>query len=328
MSILVTGGAGYIGSATAARLLAEGADVVVVDDLREGHRDAVPDGAAFHDVSLGDRHALSGVFRRHAPDAVFHFAASCLVGESMQDPVKYWNQNFHRTLDLLGVMRDHDCRRLVFSSTAATYGEPMSLPITEDHTQIPVNTYGATKLHAEERIRAAGGWGLRSASLRYFNASGAPVAGGAGEDHDPETHLIPLALQAADGSRGPLTVFGSDWDTPDGTCVRDYIHIDDLAQAHVLALAGMDNGLENVAVNLGNGTGYSVREVIDSVERVTGRGVPHSDGPRREGDPAVLVAGAEKAAALLGWKAAMGDLDAIVETAAAWHNTGWKARRR
>jgi UDP-glucose 4-epimerase len=318
MKLLVTGGAGYVGSVCTAHLLAAGHDVTVLDDLSTGHRDAVPAAAAFVE---GDVAAAAGDVLSSGPfDGVLHFAARSLVGESVVDPARYWHGNVVTSVALLDAVRAHRVPRLVFSSTAATYGEPETSPITEDSPTRPTNPYGATKLaidHAIASYAAASGGELGAVSLRYFNVAGAhrPVEGPMlGERHTTETHLIPLVLQVALGEREHVSMFGDDWPTPDGTCVRDYIHVDDLAAAHLLALEHAEAG-GHLVCNLGNGTGFSVREVVEACRRVTGHPIPAVVAPRRAGDPAVLVASAERARTRLGWTPHRGDLDGIVADA-------------
>jgi UDP-glucose 4-epimerase len=321
--VLVTGGAGYVGSHIVRRLRAEGRPVVVMDDLTEGHRAAAGD-ARLVEADFGDRLALDEMLGRGKVSFVVHMAASCLVGESMSDPAKYYANNVVRSLTLLDAAVRHGVRGIVFSSSAAVYGEPRQVPIREDHPLDPTNAYGETKLAFERALR----WfhaahGIRSASLRYFNAAGAHPDGDLGEDHAPESHLLPNLLRGvlADGA-DPVPVFGTDYPTPDGTCVRDYVHVCDLAEAHLLALAALDEGkLECEAFNLGNGAGFSVREVVASVGRVTGSLPSTVDAPRREGDPATLVASSEKARAVLGWSPRFPGLDEIVGTAWAWHRS-------
>ncbi|MCD2189802.1 UDP-glucose 4-epimerase GalE [Actinomycetospora soli] len=312
MKLLVTGGAGYVGSVCTAHLLDAGHDVTVLDDLSTGHRDAVPAGAAFveGDVAAAAADVLAGGF-----DGVLHFAARSLVGESVADPAKYWHGNVVTSVALLDAIRAHRVPRLVFSSTAATYGEPETTPITEDSPTRPTNPYGATKLaidHAIASYAAASGRELGAVSLRYFNVAGAH--GAQGERHTTETHLIPLVLQVAAGTREQVAIYGDDWPTPDGTCVRDYIHVDDLADAHLRALDAAPPG-EHLVCNLGNGTGFSVLEVIEACRRVTGHPIPAAVAPRRAGDPAVLVASAARAHERLGWTPTRGDLDGIVADA-------------
>ena len=315
MKLLVTGGAGYVGSVCAKVLLDEGHQVVIVDDLSTGHADAIPAGAQFVDADVVEaaRQLLpGGTF-----DGVLHFAARSLVGESVGAPDRYWFGNVVTTLELLEAMRAAGTPRLVFSSTAATYGEPESVPITEAAPTLPTNPYGATKLAIDHAITSyAHAYGLAATSLRYFNVAGAYA--GLGERHTRETHLIPLVLQVADGRRSEILVFGADWPTPDGTAIRDYIHVRDLADAHLLALQTARPGAHRI-YNLGNGTGFSVREVIDSCRRVTGRPIASRDTDRRAGDPAVLIASSEKAAAELGWRPRHTGIDEIVS--AAWEFT-------
>jgi len=315
VKLLVTGGAGYVGSVCAKVLLDEGHQVVIVDDLSTGHADAIPAGAQFVDADVVEaaRQLLpGGTF-----DGVLHFAARSLVGESVEAPDRYWFGNVVTTLELLEAMRAAGTPRLVFSSTAATYGEPESVPITEAAPTLPTNPYGATKLAIDHAITSyAHAYGLAATSLRYFNVAGAYA--GLGERHTRETHLIPLVLQVADGRRSEILVFGADWPTPDGTAIRDYIHVRDLADAHLLALQTARPGAHRI-YNLGNGTGFSVREVIDSCRRVTGRPIASRDTDRRAGDPAVLIASSEKAAAELGWRPRYTGIDEIVS--AAWEFT-------
>jgi UDP-glucose 4-epimerase len=314
--VLVTGGAGYIGSVVVEELLRDGHAVVVYDSLAKGHRGAVAPEAAFVEGDLRDGDRLRAALRGHAVEAVVHMAADSLVGESVQDPAKYYRNNVGAGLALLDAMRDVGVARLVFSSTAAVYGEPAKQPIEESDPTAPTNPYGETKL-AFERALAwyAPAYGLRYASLRYFNAAGATAR--CGEVHSPETHLIPLVLQAAAGQQPHVTVFGEDYPTRDGTCVRDYIHVVDLARAHVLALGILDE--RSAIYNLGcGGEGYSVREVIETARGVTGREVPLRMGPRRAGDPAVLIASSDRIKRELGWRPAHQDLRAIVASAWAW----------
>ncbi len=301
MRVLVTGGAGYIGSVVAARLLADGHEVVIVDDLSTGHEDAVPPGAEFHHLSIT---GLDPVLGEWGIDAVVHFAARSLVGESMGEAALYWRNNVVGTVALLDSLRAHGVGRIVFSSSAATYGQPADQPIRESAPTRPTSTYGATKLAIDLALTDyARSYGLAATSLRYFNVAGAlhqPDGRSFGERHAVETHLVPNALRAVDGEGEPLSLFGTDYPTPDGTCVRDYIHVVDLADAHLAALALADGGVHHI-VNLGTGSGSSVREVLDAVQDVTGREVPVKEAPRRAGDPPVLVASNEYAASLLGW---------------------------
>ncbi len=318
MRILVTGGAGYIGSHAVKLFLARGHDVWVYDNLCFGHRAAVPaDRLVVGD--LHEVHRLDQLLVESRIEAVVHFAAFAFVGESVTDPAKYYRNNLIGTLNLMESLRRHGIGRFVFSSTAATFGIPETSPITEDAPQNPINPYGDTKLAIEKALSAyavAYDWGY--AALRYFNASGAAPDGTLGEDHKPETHLIPLVIQAAMGQRPHIEIFGSDYPTPDGTCIRDYIHVDDLAEAHLLALENLRPRTE-LKYNLGIGRGYSVREVIRAVESETGKRVPIKEGPRRAGDPPVLVASSIKIQRELGWRPRFTDLQAIVATAWNWH---------
>ncbi|MFI9006238.1 UDP-glucose 4-epimerase GalE [Actinosynnema sp. NPDC053489] len=310
MKLLVTGGAGYVGSVCAARLVESGHEVVVVDDLSTGHADAVPDGARLVEAGIDD--AIGGVLAEGF-DGVLHFAAKSLVGESMEDPAKYWHGNVVTSLRLLDAMREHGTPRLVFSSTAATYGEPERVPIAETAPTRPTNTYGATKLAIDHAITSyAAAHGLAAVSLRYFNVAGA--YGRFGERHGVETHLIPIVLQVASGKRERVQVYGDDWPTEDGTCVRDYIHVLDLADAHLRALEHATAG-EHRIYNLGNGLGFSVKQVVDACREVTGHPIPTDVAPRRAGDPAALVASSDKARAELGWKPERLDLAGIVRDA-------------
>jgi UDP-glucose 4-epimerase len=312
VKLVVTGGAGYVGSVSAARLLEAGHEVVVVDDLSTGHADAVPDGARFVE---GDIAEVAGPLLAEGFDGVLHCAAKSLVGESMQDPAKYWNGNVVTSLRLLEAMRDNGTQRLVFSSTAATYGEPEQVPITETTPTRPTNTYGASKLAIDYAITSfATAHGLAGMSLRYFNVAGAYVAPETkqlGERHAVETHLIPIVLQVALGTREKVQMFGDDWPTEDGTCIRDYIHVLDLAEAHLLAMENAKPGRHGI-YNLGSGFGFSVKQVIDTCRRVTGHEIPAEVAPRRAGDPAVLVASSERARQELGWQPKHEDLASIV----------------
>ena len=320
MRILVTGGAGYIGSHTVKLLLARGHAVTVYDNLSHGHRQAVPaDALVVGDLRDADH--LDHVLVVNRVEAVIHFAAFCYVGESVTDPAKYYQNNLINSATLLDRCRRHKVQRFVFSSTCATYGVPTAVPITEGEKQLPINPYGNTKL-AFERMLAdyAPAYGLGFAALRYFNASGAAADGSIGEDHDPETHLIPIVLQVALGQRPHVEVYGTDYPTPDGTCVRDYIHVDDLATAHLLALERIEPG-RGAFYNVGIGRGYSVREVIRTCEEVTGKTIPVKEGPRRPGDPPALVAAGDKVRRELGWQPRYTELRPIVETAWNWHRT-------
>jgi UDP-glucose 4-epimerase len=326
MNVLVTGGAGYIGSVVTEQLVADGHSVVVYDNLVKGHREAVVDGAHLVVADLHDGARLRETLAANDIDAVIHMAAYSLVGESVQDPRKYYHNNVVASLSLLDAMVDCGVRRIVFSSTAAVYGEPEQSPIVEDMPHAPTNPYGDTKLAIEGALRwYDGAYGIRYASLRYFNAAGATEL--CGELHDPETHLIPIVLQAAVGSIPAVTVFGDDYPTRDGTCIRDYIHVSDLSRAHILALGALDDGSR--IYNLGcGGDGYTVREVIDVARDVTGREIPIAMGTRRAGDPAVLVASSDRIRRELGWEPQLQDLKAIVASAWRWmqtHPKGYEA---
>ena len=320
MNVLVAGGAGYIGSHAAQALARAGHDVWVFDNLSTGHRQAVPADRLIVG-ELVDRDACEQALRLHRIEAVLHFAACCYVGESVTDPAKYYRNNVAATLTLLDAMRAAGVDRIVFSSTTAIYGALNELPIREDAPPAPINPYGFTKRVVEQVLADyATAYGLGSISLRYFNAAGAAADGSLGEDHEPETHLIPLVLDVALGRRENITIFGDDYSTPDGTCVRDYVHVDDLADAHVRALSHVEPG-QAEAYNLGTGCGFSVQEVIDAARGVTGHAIPSATGARRAGDPAVLVADAARAAQVLGWKPQIRELDEIIATAWRWRST-------
>lgn len=318
MRLLVTGGAGYVGSAVTAMLLESGHQVTVLDDLSTGHRDAVPAGAAFHHGDLLDPRTLTEVTRGSADfDAVLHFAARSLVGESVAEPARYFRHNVTTTANLVDAMRDHGIGTIVFSSTAAVYGEPATVPIDEDEPARPTNPYGASKLAADQLLGyAAAAHGIAAVSLRYFNVAGAYA--GRGERHAPETHLIPRLLRVATGEAARAEIYGTDYPTPDGTAVRDYIHVGDLADAHVRALAAAVAG-EHLVCNLGNGAGFSVREVLAAVREVTGHPMPADEHPRRAGDPPRLVASAARAAARLGWKPTRPEPATMIEDAWRYH---------
>jgi UDP-arabinose 4-epimerase len=317
--ILITGGAGYIGSHSAKALARAGFYPVVVDDLRTGHRSAVRWGPLI-EANLADKAALRRVFENYPIAAVIHFAGSAYVGESMDAPQLYFQNNVGSTLSLLESMQDYGVTRIVFSSSCATYGHPKAVPITEEHPQQPVNPYGESKLMVEKILHwYARAYGLRYAILRYFNAAGADPDGELGEMHEPEPHLIPRVIAAALGSIASVEVYGTDYETEDGTAVRDYIHVTDLAEAHVAAMQYLESGGAPAAFNLGTGTGHSVRQVISAVEHASGRKVPFQDLPRRAGDPAELVADAREAARRLVWRPRYSDLSSIVQTAWNWH---------
>ena len=322
MRLLVLGGAGYIGSHTAVELLESGHEVVIVDSLVTGYEAAVPEGASFYQGDIRDYDFLNDLFKKEAIDAVIHFAAFSLVGESVTDPLKYYENNLYGTKVLLKAMIDNGVNKIVFSSTAATYGEPENIPILEDDRTCPTNPYGETKLAMEKMMKwSANAYGLKYVSLRYFNACGAHKSAKIGEAHNPESHLIPLVLQVPNGKRESVSIYGTDYDTPDGTCIRDYIHVTDLAKAHILAVEYLMKGGESNVFNLGNGVGYSVREVIETARRVTGHPIPAVEIPRRAGDPARLVASGEKAKTVLGWEPKITSLEDIIRSAWVWHST-------
>ena len=320
MAILVFGGAGYIGSHTVYELIDAGRDVVIADNLETGHIEAVHPKATFYQGDIRDRAFVDSVFESEQIDGVIHFAANSLVGESMTNPLKYYDNNLCGTKVLLESMVAHGIDKIVFSSTAATYGEPERVPILETDKTEPTNCYGETKLSMEKMFKWVGkAHGLRFVSLRYFNACGAHVSGQIGEAHNPESHLIPLILQVPNGQRDFISIFGDDYDTKDGTCIRDYIHVTDLAQAHILAMDYLMNGGESNIFNLGNGVGFTVKEVIDTARKVTGHPIPAKITPRRAGDPAQLIASSEKAKTVLGWHPEHADLEEIITTAWNWH---------
>lgn len=320
MRVLVLGGAGYIGSHTAKQLIEKGFDVVVADNLETGHIEALSDQMTFYQGDVRDDAFINGVFEKEKIDVVIHFAANSLVGESMKDPLKYYDNNVGGAISLLRAMVRHDVKKIVFSSTAATYGEPEDIPILEENPTCPTNAYGETKLAMERLFHwADAAYGIRYVSLRYFNACGADKDGRIGEDHQPETHLLPLILQVANGQRAAIDIYGTDYDTKDGTCVRDYIHVTDLADAHILAAEYLNRGEKSNLFNLGNGIGFTVREVIQTARDVTGHRIPANETERRAGDPAILVASNEKARRILGWNPQRDQLDVMVQSAWAWH---------
>ncbi|MCT4786626.1 UDP-glucose 4-epimerase GalE [Exiguobacterium aestuarii] len=322
MSVLVVGGAGYIGSHAVRALLKEGEDVVILDNLQTGHVESIPHDVRFYVGDLRDRAFVKDVFVKETITDVLHFAANSLVGESMTDPLAYYDNNVFGTQILLETMRDTGVKRIVFSSTAATYGDQTVMPIDETALTNPTNTYGATKLAMESMIR----WcdqahGIRSVALRYFNVAGAIATGEIGEDHDPETHLVPIVLQVANGQRDAITVFGDDYATEDGTCIRDYIHVQDLVDAHILALRYLREDGASDVFNLGTANGLSVLEIIEAARRVTGHDIPVRLGERRAGDPAKLIASSEKARRILGWTPTRSDVETILTDAWNWHAT-------
>jgi len=311
MRILVLGGAGYIGSHTVYELVDAGYEVIVVDNLLTGFKEAVHPQAKFYEGDIRDKIFLDNILSKEKIEGVIHFAASSQVGESMKNPLKYYNNNLCGTEVLLESMVEHGIDKIVFSSTAATYGEPESIPILETDRTLPTNCYGETKLSMEKMFKwTSKAYNLRYVSLRYFNACGA---------HNPETHLIPLVLQVPNGKREYISVFGNDYDTKDGTCVRDYIHVNDLAQAHILAMEYLSKGGESNIFNLGNGVGFTVKEVIETARKVTNHTIPIREEERRTGDPSVLIASSEKARKVLGWKPQYADLETIISTAWKWH---------
>jgi UDP-glucose 4-epimerase len=319
MNILVCGGAGYIGSHMAAHLLENNHNVIVLDNLQTGHRESLL-GGKLYIGDLRDDSILNRVFTENHIDAVIDFAANSLVGESVQNPLKYFENNIYSTIKLLKAMKKYDVKYIVFSSTAATYGEPENVPIMEKDRTLPTNPYGESKLAVEKILK----WcdrahGIKYTALRYFNACGAHINGKIGEDHNPETHLIPIILQAASGKRDKIMIFGDDYNTPDGSCIRDYVHVSDLASAHLLALKRLQSGGESRIYNLGNGKGFSVREVVEVARRVTGINIKSEIAERRAGDPAILIASSDKAIEELGWKPKFNSLETIIDTAWKWH---------
>lgn len=317
--ILIVGGAGYIGSHVNKELNKRGYETVIFDNLSYGHEDFVKWGN-FERVDLEDVERLRELFCKYPIDAVMHFAAFTYVGESVEDPQKYYMNNLKNTLNLLQVMLEFDVKYFVFSSTCATYGNPLKIPITEDHPQNPINPYGRAKLMVENVLEDySRAYGLKYVALRYFNAAGADADGEIGELHDPETHLIPLILDAASGEREDIKIFGTDYNTPDGTCIRDYVHVTDLADAHIKALEYLKNGGKSDFFNLGNGNGFSVREVIETARKITGKNIKAVEDARRPGDPPVLVGSSKKAREILKWEPKYDELSKIVETAWKWH---------
>lgn len=322
MTILVLGGAGYIGSHAVDQLIEKGYDVAVVDNLLTGHRQAVHTDARFYEGDIRDKEFLRGVFQKETIEGVLHFAASSLVGESVEKPLVYFNNNVYGMQVLLEVMHEFDVKQIVFSSTAATYGEPKESPITEESPTNPKNPYGESKLMMEKMMKWCDeAYGMRYVALRYFNVAGAKSDASIGEDHTPETHLVPIILQVALGQRESLAVYGDDYDTPDGTCIRDYVQVEDLIAAHILALEYLKAGNESNFFNLGSNKGYSVTEMLEAAREVTGRDIPAKIAPRRAGDPSRLVASSEKARAILGWAPEYTDVKEIIKTAWAWHES-------
>ena len=318
--ILVCGGAGYIGSHAVRQLIDRGEEVIILDNLETGHEDAIHPQAKFYKVDIRDEEALDKVFAENKIDEVIHFAANSLVGESMTNPLKYFNNNVHGTEILLKVMVAHDVKKIVFSSTAATYGEPKNIPILESDETNPTNAYGETKLCMEKMMKWADkAHGVKYISLRYFNVAGAHESGEIGEDHNPETHLIPLILQVPLGKREFISIFGDDYETHDGTCIRDYIHVTDLADAHILAVHKLREGSESNIYNLGSGNGFTVKEMIETARKVTGHEIPAKVCERRAGDPAKLVASSEKARRELGWVPKHENVEDMISSAWNWH---------
>lgn len=320
MAVLILGGAGYIGSHTVYEFLDRNLDVIVADNLQSGHIEALHPDARFYQGDIRDKDFLDNLFKKENIDSIIHFAANSLVGESMQDPLKYYDNNLYGTMVLLKSMVENNVKKIVFSSTAATYGEPENIPILETDNTNPTNTYGETKLSMEKMFKWVSlAHGVNFVSLRYFNACGAHKSGKIGEDHSPETHLIPIVLQVANKKRQSVNIFGNDYQTPDGTCIRDYIHVSDLAAAHYLALEYLNKGGKSGIFNLGNGVGFSVKEVIDASREVTGDKIPAIVSKRREGDPKTLIASSDKARNILGWQPKYTDLKEIIQTAWMWH---------
>lgn len=330
MAVLVLGGAGYIGSHAVDRLIENGYDVVVVDNLVTGHVAAINKKARFYEGDVRDKEFLNGVFEKEDIEGVIHFAAFSVVPESMEKPLKYFDNNTGGMISLLEVMHDHDVKFIVFSSTAATYGEPKQIPIKETDPQVPTNPYGESKLAMEKIMHWSDvAYGIKFVALRYFNVAGAKSDGSIGEDHSPETHLVPIILQVASGEREQLTIFGDDYDTKDGTNVRDYVHVVDLADAHILALEYLKKGNDSQAFNLGSSTGFSNKEMLEAAREVTGKEIPAEMGPRRAGDPSTLIASSEKARSVLGWNPQFDDVKEIIKTAWNWkmsHPKGYNDR--
>ena len=322
MAILVLGGAGYIGSHTVDRLVENGYDVAVVDNLVTGHKAAINPKARFYEGDVRDKKFMNDVFDKEDIEGVIHFAAFSVVPESMEKPLKYFDNNTGGMISLLEVMNAHNVKKIVSSSTAATYGEPKQIPIKETDPQVPTNPYGESKLAMEKIMHWSDvAYGIKFVALRYFNVAGAKPDGSIGEDHHPETHLVPIILQVASGERDQLTIFGDDYDTPDGTNVRDYVHVLDLADAHILALKYLQAGNDSDAFNLGSSTGFSNKQMLDAARDVTGKPIPAKMGPRRAGDPSTLIAASDKARKVLGWKPQFDDVHEIIKTAWNWKET-------
>lgn len=320
MSVLVLGGAGYIGSHAVYQLIDQNFNVIVIDNLQTGHRESIHPKAIFYEGDSRDLEFMRKVFESESIDAVIHFAANSLVGESMEKPLEYFDNNVYGTQVLLQVMTEYNVSKIIFSSTAATYGEPEFVPITEDMKTNPTNAYGETKLTMEKMMKwCEQAYGLRYVSLRYFNVAGARESGEIGEDHRPETHLIPIILEAALEKRSHITVFGEDYDTSDGTCIRDYVHVEDLINAHLLALHYLNKGGKSDIFNLGSNQGFSVKEMIHTARLITGKEIPEKSGERRAGDPSVLIASSEKAVNILGWQPTRTSIEKIIQDAWNWH---------
>ncbi|MDT1957595.1 UDP-glucose 4-epimerase GalE [Carnobacterium divergens] len=320
MTILVLGGAGYIGSHGVDQLIEKGYQVVVVDNLQTGHKEAIHKEARFYQGDIRDKAFLQDIFKKEGIDGVLHFAANSLVGESMEQPLTYFNNNVYGTQVVLEVMEEFDVKKIVFSSSAATYGEAKVMPIAESAPTNPTNPYGETKLMMEKMLKwCEEAYQMNYVALRYFNVAGAKINGQIGEDHTPETHLIPLVLQTALGQRAELSIFGNDYDTPDGTCIRDYVHVQDLIAAHILALEYLEAGNSSNIFNLGSSTGFSVQEIVEAARKITGKEIPTKVEARRAGDPSTLVAASQKAQDTLGWKPEYTTMDTIIESAWNWH---------
>lgn len=320
MSVLVLGGAGYIGSHAVYQLIDQKKKVVVIDNLQTGHKNALHPDATFYEGDIKNREFLRTVFEKESIDAVVHFAANSLVGESMEKPLEYFDNNVYGTQILLQVMAEHNVKKIVFSSTAATYGEPKSVPITEEMPTNPTNAYGETKLTMEKMMKwCEHAHGIRYVALRYFNVAGARESGEIGEDHQPETHLVPIILEAALGKRPHITIFGEDYDTPDGSCIRDYVHVEDLISAHLLALDYLNENGKSDVFNLGSNQGFSVKEMIEAARKVTGKEIPVQSGERRAGDPSTLIASSDKASSVLKWKPTRTSIEKIIQDAWNWH---------
>ncbi|MGG7198615.1 UDP-glucose 4-epimerase GalE [Clostridium butyricum] len=322
MSYIVLGGAGYIGSHAVNKLIENNYDVIVVDNLQSGHEEAINSKAKFYKGDIRDKNFLSNVFKKENIDGVFHFAANSIVGESMKEPLMYFNNNVYGMQILLEVMNEHNVNKIVFSSTAATYGEPKQVPITEDMETCPTNTYGETKLTMEKMMKWCDkAYGMKYVALRYFNVAGAEDDGSIGEDHNPETHLIPIVLQTALGKRDYITIFGDDYDTEDGTCVRDYVHVVDLVEAHILAMKYLTHGGESNTFNLGSSQGFSVKEIVETARKLTDKDIKAIIGERRAGDPSKLIASSDKARKMLGWNPIRTNIENIIKDAWLWHDT-------